>query len=439
MHGADALGPQPDLGGGLLAGDDQRPAAAGRERGARPRAAASTCRPRARRPAARPSRGPGRRRARGRARRRRWACASLVGESSAIGWAARVTGPAATARRGPAPTSVDRAPRLAFGAPADPAQRRRRRTRSSDRRVWRRAPCWSGHAATLSGGGRQNVRRAEGDGLRLRPGDCSSPGPSSRSALTELHRDRERRRPARKVKVIVTVDSPGCSGAGRSGPAAPATGPEGRRPGGPCTPSRSDRPAAIGCGCRGRRQRLRGGDRGGGARSGRTGARGFVGRVYVGSASHGRRRARTRKLVEVSRQVPPALTITRRAGRRSRCPHETSNGECRATPARWMRADRARACRRGRASRRRSRPADRPRTQRSAGDAQAASAARNAHTATRYHAASRPTAAARSALPRLPIRARRAAPGGRPETLTPHGQYRTHDRFDALCCVLPWR
>ena len=88
-----AAGPQPDLGRGLLAGDVQRASGPPGPSAPRPRAAAWTCRRRARRPAAPPRRAPGRRRAPGPARPpRSGPDAAAIALTCAIGTALR--GPA---------------------------------------------------------------------------------------------------------------------------------------------------------------------------------------------------------------------------------------------------------------------------------------------------------------------------------------------------------
>ena len=120
-HRLDPLGPQPDLGGRLLAGDVEHPAALAGGRGPRRRAAGWTCRCRARRRPARRRRAPARRRAPGRTRRRRsgvdWASWT---STSRIGRAGALTGPAAVVRGARRADLLDRAPGLALAAAADP-------------------------------------------------------------------------------------------------------------------------------------------------------------------------------------------------------------------------------------------------------------------------------------------------------------------------------
>ena len=134
MQGADPLGAQPHLAGGLLAGDDQRRAVGRRRPGGPPRAAAWTCRRRAHRRPAAPPRGRARRRARGRTPAMPVGTARAPASStSAIGRAGAVTGPADTGaqRRRRGADLLRGCPRPGTRGSGRPTWRRRSRTRSS--------------------------------------------------------------------------------------------------------------------------------------------------------------------------------------------------------------------------------------------------------------------------------------------------------------------
>ena len=186
VQGADPLGPQPHLGGGLLAGDDQRgPVGRGDPVGdlEQQRGLADA---RARRRPAAPRRAPARRRAPGRTRSMPVGTARAPASStSAIGRAGAVTGPAddrPQRRRRRPPTSAERAPGLALGAAADPLGGGDSRTRCSGGR----------------GGRTSRQRAARGD---ANPG-CDSPGGTTEQAVGA-----RRPRSAPRALLVVEVEA----------------------------------------------------------------------------------------------------------------------------------------------------------------------------------------------------------------------------------------
>ena len=137
VDAAGAVGAQPHLGGGLLAGDVEGAVLRSGRSGRRPRAAAWSCRRRARRRAGSRRRAPARRRAPGRARARRWCGTASPRPSTCADRHGRARSPAPAVRplrRGARPRRPS--PRPGTRRSGRPTWRSPSRTRCSGRRPW---------------------------------------------------------------------------------------------------------------------------------------------------------------------------------------------------------------------------------------------------------------------------------------------------------------
>ena len=163
VHGADALGAQAHLGGGLLAGDDQRAAAAGGEAVGDVEQQGRLAHARLTGEQHHRARAPARRRAPGPARRRRSA-----GPGPGRGRARRSAAPRCSTGAGadraalPRADLGDRAPRLALRATAHPAQRLGAALRAAVGGPGGARAGGSGHAAHARRELRQNRRGSPG-------------------------------------------------------------------------------------------------------------------------------------------------------------------------------------------------------------------------------------------------------------------------------------